>query len=207
MVHFGLNHIGFNMMAQLLFGTPIERVHGTYRIMLLYQLGVFGSSLFAGWTDPMKIVVGASGGVYTILGAHWANMAISWSAMKNGTVPPIARMIVLSSLVGIDVVQYLFYRAGGTSCESLIGLFLYFPSLKAQFHTLIYPCSISFAAFLIDSVISPRCGSSRRVADRLRGRHLSFARARGRLVRELGGEATGPNHLCSPRRLLNLLGL
>ena len=62
--------------------TPIERVHGTYRIMLLYQLGVFGSALFGGWTDPMKIVVGASGGVYTILGAHWANMAIAWSAMK-----------------------------------------------------------------------------------------------------------------------------
>ena len=50
--------------------------------MLLYQLGVFGSALFGGWTDPMKIVVGASGGVYTILGAHWANMAIAWSAMK-----------------------------------------------------------------------------------------------------------------------------
>jgi len=121
MVHFGLNHIGFNMLAQVLFGTPIERVHGTFRVMLLYQLGVVGAALFAGWTDPMKIVVGASGGVYTILGAHWANMAISWDAMKNGTVPPFARMFVLSTLMGIDLVQYFFYRAGGTSYAVHLG--------------------------------------------------------------------------------------
>ena len=37
----------------------------------------------------MKIVVGASGGVYTILGAHWANLLMSWGAMQNGTVGSI----------------------------------------------------------------------------------------------------------------------
>jgi rhomboid-related protein 1/2/3 len=120
-VHFGMNHIGFNMLAQLLFGTPIERVHGTYRIMLLYEMGVIGGALVGGWADPMKIVVGASGGVYTILGAHWANMAIAWDAMKNGTVPPFARMFVLASLMGIDLFQYFFYRAGGTSYAVHLG--------------------------------------------------------------------------------------
>jgi rhomboid-related protein 1/2/3 len=124
MVHFGINHIGFNMVAQLLFGTPIERVHGTERIVLLYELGVVGGALFAGWSDPMKIVVGASGGVYTILGAHWANMAIAWDAMKNGTVPPYARMFVLSILIGIDIFQYIFQRAEGTSYAVHLGGFL-----------------------------------------------------------------------------------
>jgi len=124
MVHFGINHIGFNMVAQLMFGTPIERVHGTERIVLLYELGVVGGAIFAGWTDPMKIVVGASGGVYTILGAHWANMAIAWDAMKNGTVPPYARMAVLLTLMGIDLFQYLFQRSEGTSYAVHLGGFL-----------------------------------------------------------------------------------
>jgi len=42
---------------------------------------------------------------YTVLGAHWANMAISWDAMKNGTVPPMARMLVLCTLIGSDLVM------------------------------------------------------------------------------------------------------
>ena len=35
MVHFGLNHIGFNMMAQLLFGTPIERYCEVQRLRIV----------------------------------------------------------------------------------------------------------------------------------------------------------------------------
>jgi len=46
-----------------MFGTPIELVHGTTRFVLLYQFGVVVGALFKGWTDPMNVVVGASGGV------------------------------------------------------------------------------------------------------------------------------------------------
>jgi membrane associated rhomboid family serine protease len=48
-------------------------------------------------------------------------MAIAWDAMKNGTVPPFVRMFVLSTLVGIDLFQYFFYRAGGTSYAVHLG--------------------------------------------------------------------------------------
>lgn len=49
--------------SKVMFGTPIELVHGTTRFVLLYQFGVVVGALFKGWTDPMNVVVGASGGV------------------------------------------------------------------------------------------------------------------------------------------------
>ena len=43
-VHAGYEHIGFNMVMQLLFGMPLNMVHGNFRFGLIYELGVIGVS-------------------------------------------------------------------------------------------------------------------------------------------------------------------
>lgn len=46
-VHSGLMHLVFNLIMQLLFGLPLNMVHGSFRFGLIYELGVmFGALTF-----------------------------------------------------------------------------------------------------------------------------------------------------------------
>ena len=70
-------------MLQILFGTPIEMFFGGFRVFLLYNTGVVMGALTCGFTDVYRSVVGASGGVYTLLGVHCANLVLNWSMLGN----------------------------------------------------------------------------------------------------------------------------
>ncbi len=71
----GLAHIGFNLYALVLFGGPLENVMGGRRLLAIYWLSVLGGSvaiLYAaliGLVDVRTEVIGASGGVFGVLGA------------------------------------------------------------------------------------------------------------------------------------------
>lgn len=100
----------FNLVVQLLFGLPLEMVHGSTRIGCVYLAGVIagslgkfiphrhklhtlyllqqltfsppGTSIF----DPEVFLVGASGGVYALLAAHLANVMINYHSMQYGII-------------------------------------------------------------------------------------------------------------------------
>lgn len=71
----GLAHIGFNLYALVLFGRPLENVMGARRLLAIYGLSVLGGSVaivvaaLAGLVDIRTEVIGASGGVFGVLGA------------------------------------------------------------------------------------------------------------------------------------------
>lgn len=44
-LHAGWFHLGFNLIVQLLFGLPLEMVHGSTRIGCVYLAGVLAGSL------------------------------------------------------------------------------------------------------------------------------------------------------------------
>ncbi|XP_073902507.1 rhomboid-related protein 3-like isoform X3 [Castor canadensis] len=81
-MHAGIEHLGLNVVLQLLVGVPLEMVHGATRIGLVYMAGVVAGSLAVSVADMTAPVVGSSGGVYALISAHLANVVMNWSGMK-----------------------------------------------------------------------------------------------------------------------------
>jgi membrane associated rhomboid family serine protease len=73
-LHGGLVHLGFNMFALYMFGSPIERVFGERRYLAYYFVCVLSAALaqliVARLTGNIYPTVGASGGVFGLLLAY-----------------------------------------------------------------------------------------------------------------------------------------
>ncbi|KAM5215780.1 rhomboid-related protein 3 isoform 3-T3 [Hipposideros larvatus] len=82
-MHAGIEHLGLNVVLQLLVGVPLEMVHGATRIGLVYVAGVVAGSLAVSVADMTAPVVGSSGGVYALVSAHLANIVMI--AKSKGT--------------------------------------------------------------------------------------------------------------------------
>ena len=78
LVHSGMGHIGLNLVIQLFVGLPLEMSHGSLRIGIVYMCGVVGGSLATSSFDPNMYLVGASGGVYSLIAAHLASLTLNW---------------------------------------------------------------------------------------------------------------------------------
>ncbi|KAJ8608585.1 hypothetical protein CTAYLR_005975 [Chrysophaeum taylorii] len=119
--HIGYTHIVSNIFVQLVFGIPVEIVHGHLISFLVYQLGVALGSLTCAFSDIHKTVVGASGGVYTLIGLHTADCCINWRAMAEDI-----SLLIRGSLCVLvplfDVMVYVFiYKDADTSYSAHVG--------------------------------------------------------------------------------------
>lgn len=74
-------------------GLPLEMVHGSTRIGMIYLAGVLAGSLGTSVFDPEVYLVGASGGVYALLAAHLANVMLNYNNMQYGIIRIIAIFI------------------------------------------------------------------------------------------------------------------
>lgn len=64
-------------------GTLMEWVHGSWRIIVLYFSGVLAGSLAASVWDPTTVAVGASGGVFAVIGAYLGLSVVNWEELKH----------------------------------------------------------------------------------------------------------------------------
>lgn len=69
LVHASPWHIALNMLALWALGRSLEPLLGPWRFLGLYLLSVLGGSVLVALLDPGQWVVGASGGVWGLLGA------------------------------------------------------------------------------------------------------------------------------------------
>jgi hypothetical protein len=61
----------------MIFGLPLNMVHGQLRFTLLYGLGIFGGAMsFIAVGGGFGQLIGCSGGVYAILGMHLAEVLL-----------------------------------------------------------------------------------------------------------------------------------
>merc|ERR1712228_581921 len=77
--HGGISHVGLNTLLALIFGIPLEGFHGSWRMVLMFNLGVFGGSCAVMVWDVHRQTVGMSGGVYALLGIMLADLIMNWS--------------------------------------------------------------------------------------------------------------------------------
>ncbi|EDW68830.1 protein rhomboid [Drosophila virilis] len=107
-LHANWFHLGFNIIIQLFFGVPLEVMHGTARIGVIYLAGVFAGSLGTSVVDSEVFLVGASGGVYALLAAHLANITLNYAHMKSASTQLGSVIIFVSCDLGYAVYTQYF---------------------------------------------------------------------------------------------------
>ena len=68
-LHIGPIHVLFNLLMLYWFGTPLETLLGRGRFLAVYGLSILAGSAGALLLSPLDVTVGASSGVFGILGA------------------------------------------------------------------------------------------------------------------------------------------
>ena len=143
-VHIGIGHFVFNMFMQIIVGVFLEMEQegwlGSLRVAVVYLAGVLAGSLGTSLSDPYTYIAGASGGVYALIAAHLATLALNWqedSAVRIQKVihKPLTRIVrlVFISLLTLHDVAFAIYvrlftdggnRTGfiGHFCGALAGL-------------------------------------------------------------------------------------
>lgn len=121
LVHGGFFHLGFNLYALHVLGTPVELYFGAsrYVAVLLVSL-IFGSLASALFNDPYTASVGASGMVFGLFGALaliGARVGIEWRGIIGIVLINFALGFVLG---GIDWRAHVGGLVGGTIATVLL---------------------------------------------------------------------------------------
>lgn len=106
-VHAGVEHILGNLFMQLLLGIPLELVHKGFEVGMVYMAGVLAGSLASSIFDPLSALVGASGGVYALIGGYFMNAIVNFREMIP--LMGVFRILVIVIIVGTDF-GFAFYR-------------------------------------------------------------------------------------------------
>ncbi|XP_054427548.1 rhomboid-related protein 2 [Pteronotus mesoamericanus] len=108
LVHAGIQHIVGNLTMQLVLGIPLEMVHKGLRVGLVYLAGVIAGSLASSIFDPHKYLVGASGGVYALMGGYFMNVLVNFREM----IPAfgIVRLLIITVVIASDLGFALYRR-------------------------------------------------------------------------------------------------
>ncbi|BFF98445.1 protein rhomboid [Drosophila madeirensis] len=131
-LHANWFHLGFNIIIQLFFGIPLEVMHGTARIGVIYLAGVFAGSLGTSVVDSEVFLVGASGGVYALLAAHLANITLNYAHMKSASTQLGSVVIFVSCDLGYAL--YTQYFDGGDATTSASSAFAKGPQVSYIAH-------------------------------------------------------------------------
>ena len=95
-IHANLSHLIVNMLSQLFIAAALEIVHGPIRIGIIYTLGVVLGACFHMMIDGTYLV-GASGGVYALIGVLIANYSMNFREMSQ--LGKILRGVIIGVLI------------------------------------------------------------------------------------------------------------
>ncbi|ESO08983.1 hypothetical protein HELRODRAFT_109972 [Helobdella robusta] len=102
-IHDGIMHILSNLIFQLIIGLPLELFHKFWRVGIVYVLGVIAGSLATSIFDNKTYLVGASGGCYALIGAHFATIIMNWKNMTHDWMSGPLKFIFTSVDIGVAI--------------------------------------------------------------------------------------------------------
>lgn len=122
-LHFGLLHIGLNLLNLFILGPDLEGYFGKARFLALYLVSAFGGSVAVLLFSGNVVAAGASGAVFGLLGA-----ALVVLLYRRANAQPIVVVLVLnlilSTLPGISLMAHL----GGVVAGAVISAaYVYIP--------------------------------------------------------------------------------
>ncbi|XP_030448814.1 RHOMBOID-like protein 3 isoform X2 [Syzygium oleosum] len=82
-LHAGVIHLAVNMLCLILIGVRLEQQFGFVRIGIIFLLSGFGGSVLSALFIQNFITVGASGGLFGLLGAMLSELFTNWTLYTN----------------------------------------------------------------------------------------------------------------------------
>lgn len=121
-IHFGIAHLGMNMLVLWQVGRMIEGVFGALNFAVLYVAGILGGSLGAVLLDPDVPVGGASGAIFALLGATaMLQMLAGQNIFKTGLGPLLIINIAISFLPFVSLGGHMGGLVMGVAAGLVIG--------------------------------------------------------------------------------------
>ena len=124
-LHAGVIHIVCNMAATWQLGMPLEREYGWKTIAPLYMAAGIAGTLCSILFLPNSIMVGASGAVFGLLGACWAEWIMNIDHRRTCKV--FLSLFIITALnlaLGVTPLLDNFAHTGGLLAGIIWGLFL-----------------------------------------------------------------------------------
>jgi len=129
-LHFGLLHLGMNMLALWNLGQSLEPQLGRWRFAGLYLVALLGGSAGALATSPNGLTGGASGAIFGLLGALAVAMRSRGVPLMKTSIGPVLvlNLVLTLGLSGISVGGHL----GGLGTGGLLGWVLLRPRRRTE---------------------------------------------------------------------------
>jgi membrane associated rhomboid family serine protease len=139
LVHADTAHLTNNCILFFTLGCILNVAHGNLRIALLNTLGSIGGAIAVGFEWRYRMdhapseftlyvwrVVGASGGIYSLIGAHAGNLSINWAEMPFRYLHLMMLLVMILTDVLLYVYEYNEFisysaHAGGFLTGALLG--------------------------------------------------------------------------------------
>jgi len=132
-LHAGVIHYVLNMLALWFIGKAVEMCHGFIAAFLLFVIPAIGGTILSAIFLPGYISVGASGGIFGLIGACLADIVMNWSLIFSKEVNSDIRInvrilcwlivdIVINCMVGLTPFVDNFTHLGGFCYGFLCGL-------------------------------------------------------------------------------------
>ncbi len=128
-LHAGLTHLGMNMLGLWVLGAFLERILGSWRILLLFCVSGLAGSASSAWLGSAQLSVGASGAIWGLL-ASSAVLAFVPSApipspmvdrLKRSAMMILAINLMISFLPRIDIWAHMGGGVAGAAITILPG--------------------------------------------------------------------------------------
>lgn len=143
-LHGSLIHIGMNMMGLYQLGNEVEGVYQTHRYVVIYIVSTI-TGFYASFLSGNILSVGASAGIFGLLGALIAHGVMQRSTLGQEIKQYYTRMAVYSLMLGVFMSQSVGGRtdnaahigglAGGFAVAYLAGMPSLFDNWKERFWT------------------------------------------------------------------------
>lgn len=81
LLHAGVIHYAINMIVFWFLGSAVEEAHGSWNCALLFLVPGIGGNLLSAIFLPQFVSVGASGGIFGLMGACFTDIGLNWSLL------------------------------------------------------------------------------------------------------------------------------
>jgi membrane associated rhomboid family serine protease len=119
-LHYGVLHLGLNMLSLLIFGSELERLLGRARYLTVYLVAIVGGAaaiqLFGA---PFGQVAGASTAIYGLMGAYGVVLVHRKQDLR-GLLTLLAINLVISFLPGVSLIGHLGGLVGGAAAAAVL---------------------------------------------------------------------------------------
>ncbi|AWK50895.1 rhomboid family intramembrane serine protease [Clostridium beijerinckii] len=130
-LHSNLIHIACNMYSLYIIGPQIQQIYGTRKYLIIYIISCITSSSLSYLMSPSSISVGASGGIFGLMGALLSFAIIERHKIDKKYISSLMQIIVINLFIGLSIKNIdNFGHIGGLIGGALVGYLVYRVSSK-----------------------------------------------------------------------------